>query len=146
MADPDLSPFILADKGLIADSLVELEQGRKRSHWMWFIFPQITGLVANPSATTQRFALHDVDHARALLADTTLGSHLRACTDAVLGHPQRTAEEIFGAVDSAKFHACMTLFAAIDEPQSCFEQAIDVFFQGNPDPKTMQVVTTQGQS
>ncbi len=146
MADHRLSPFILAPKDLREASLRELQAGEKRSHWMWFIFPQITGLVANPSATTQRFALHDVDHARALLADTTLGSHLRACTDAVLGHPQRTAEEIFGAVDSAKFHACMTLFAAISGPESCFQHAIDVFFEGNPDPSTVRVLAMHNQN
>ena len=84
MADPDLSPFILADKGLIANSLVELEQGRKRSHWMWFIFPQLAGRSTNPSMMSQRYAIRDLRHARALLEHPVLarappGAYRRQC-------------------------------------------------------------------
>ena len=81
MADPDLSPFILADKGLIANSLVELEQGRKQSHWMWFIFPSSPGAAANPSMMSQRYAIRDLRHARALLEHPVLGERLRARTE-----------------------------------------------------------------
>ena len=95
MADPDLSPFILADKGLIANSLVELEQGRKRSHWMWFIFPQLAGRSTNPSMMSQRYAIRDLQHARALLEHPVLGECLRTRTEAVLRHTEKTPEAIF---------------------------------------------------
>lgn len=140
MADPDLSPFILADKGLIANSLVELEQGRKRSHWMWFIFPQLAGRSTNPSMMSQRYAIRDLQHARALLEHPVLGERLRTRTEAVLRHTEKSPEAIFDFPDCLKFHSCMTLFAHITGPESCFQRALDAFYDGAPDTRTLELV------
>ena len=140
MADPDRSPFILADKGLIANSLVELKQGRKRSHWMWFIFPQLAGRSTNPSMMSQRYAVRDLRHSRALLEHPVLGERLRVSTQTVLRHTEKSPEAIFGVPDFLKFHSCMTLFAHITGPESCFQRALDAFYDGAPDTRTLELV------
>lgn len=136
MADTyDLGRFVEAQAGVHARALAELEAGEKRSHWMWFIFPQIAGLGSSPMA--QRYAIGSLDEARAYLAHPVLGGRLRVCTTAVNRVPGRSAHAIFGSPDDVKFRSSMTLFsvAAPDEP--LFAEALRRYFDGEPDPKTI---------
>src|SRR6059058_6299598 len=115
MSDPfSLQRFVDAQEGVFAEVCAELAAGRKESHWMWFVFPQLQGL--GSSATARRYALASVEEARAYLAHPVLGARLRECTRLVNGTEGRTIEEIFGYPDYLKFRSCMTLFerAAVD--------------------------------
>ncbi|ODS54989.1 MAG: calpastatin [Agrobacterium sp. SCN 61-19] len=134
----DLERFVEAQRETHAQSLRELQGGLKRSHWMWFIFPQLEGLGRSPIA--QRFALRSLDEARAYLAHPILGERLRTVTRAVLAHPDRSLLEIFGQPDDMKFRSSMTLFAAAADPEDAaiFREALDVFCGGEPDAITLQ--------
>ena len=134
MADFDLDRFVEAQDGVYAQALAELRRGRKESHWMWFVFPQIAGLGRSPTA--QYYAIASAGEARAYLGHPLLGPRLRECTEAVLAHPNRSAEEIFGAIDALKFRSSMTLFEAVDE-DGPFGAAIDAFYGGARDPATL---------
>lgn len=134
----DLERFVKAQRETHAQALRELQGGLKRSHWMWFIFPQLEGLGRSPTA--QRFALRSLHEARAYLAHPILGERLRTVTRAVLAHPDRSLLEIFGQPDDMKFRSSMTLFAAAADPEDAaiFREALDVFCGGEPDPVTVQ--------
>jgi uncharacterized protein (DUF1810 family) len=134
----DLERFVEAQRETQAQALRELQGGLKRSHWMWFIFPQLEGLGRSPIA--QRFALRSLHEARAYLAHPILGERLRTVTRAVLAHPDRSLLEIFGQPDDMKFRSSMTLFAAAADPEDAaiFREALDVFCGGEPDPVTVQ--------
>jgi uncharacterized protein (DUF1810 family) len=139
--DPyDLERFVAAqDAGGTYDRVVaELQRGRKASHWMWFVFPQIAGL--GRSATSREFAISGLDEAKAYLQHAVLGPRLLACSELVLETKGRSAEDIFGDIDAQKLHSSMTLFlrAAPDEPR--FAQVLDRYFDGRPDPATDQRV------
>jgi uncharacterized protein (DUF1810 family) len=127
--------FLVAQATVYDTAFAELEAGRKRSHWMWFIFPQIDGLGA--SEISRRFALHSLEEARAYLAHPVLGERLNACTRAMLTHADRSALQILGPPDDMKFHSSMTLFhrAAPDEP--LFADALAAFFDGTEDTATL---------
>jgi uncharacterized protein (DUF1810 family) len=114
--------------------LAELRRGRKASHWIWFIFPQIAGL--GRSAMSQHFAIASLDEARAYLAHPLLGARLRECVGLLLGIKGRSADEIFGALDAMKVRSSMTLFhrAAPEEPT--FRQVLERFYAGIADPAT----------
>jgi len=131
----DLQRFLDAQAGVIDDVLAELAAGRKRTHWMWFVFPQLASL--GRSGTARFYGLADLDEAKAYLAHPVLGERLRRCTQAVLAHGERTAHAIFGSPDDLKFRSCMTLFglAAPDEP--LFGRALAQFCGGEPDPLTL---------
>ncbi|SFL16448.1 DUF1810 domain-containing protein [Methylobacterium pseudosasicola] len=136
MAEPyNLERFVAAQEGVHERALAELRAGEKRSHWMWFIFPQIAGLGSSPMA--QRYAIGSLDEARAYLAHPVLGPRLRTCTAAVSGVTGRSAHAIFGSPDDMKFRSSMTLFAraAPEEPQ--FAEALARYFGGEPDPLTL---------
>lgn len=114
MARPfDLDRFITAQEDVIAGALAELHTGQKRSHWMWFVFPQLRGLGASP--TSIRFGIADLAEAQAYLEHPLLGRRLFACTDVVLSIEGRTLHQIFGSPDDMKFVSSMTLFAAASE-------------------------------
>ncbi|KPF60146.1 DUF1810 domain-containing protein [Rhizobium sp. AAP116] len=134
----DLERFVEAQRETHAQALRELQGGLKRSHWMWFIFPQLAGLGRSPIA--QRFALRSLHEARAYLAHPILGERLRTVTRAVLAHPDRSLLEIFGQPDDMKFRSSMTLFAAAADPDDAaiFREALDVFCGGEPDAITLQ--------
>jgi uncharacterized protein (DUF1810 family) len=134
----DLERFVKAQRETYAQALRELQGGLKRSHWMWFIFPQLEGLGRSPTA--QRFALRSLDEARAYLAHAILGERLRTVTRAVLAHQDRSLVEIFGQPDDMKFRSSMTLFAAAADPDDAaiFREALDVFCGGEPDAITLQ--------
>ena len=136
MADPpsDLGRFERAQRGTYAAAVEELRAGRKRSHWMWFVFPQIAGL--GRSATAREFAISSLDEARAYLAHPVLGPRLRECAGILAGLGGRSADEVLGPIDAMKLRSSMTLFlrAAPDEP--VFAQVLDRYFGGVADEQT----------
>ena len=138
--DPfNLARFIDAQRNTYAQALGELQAGRKRTHWMWFIFPQIAGLGHSPMA--QRYAIRGLEEARAYLQHPELGPRLKACTAAVLASDGRTAHEIFGSPDDMKFRSSMTLFGRADPTIPAFGQALAVYYQGQEDPHTLDKLT-----
>ena len=134
----DLSRFLNAQEPVYATVLAELRSGRKRTHWMWFIFPQITGL--GHSAMSRRFAIRDFSEAKAYLTHPILGARLRECVAAVLEHREKTAPQIFGTPDDFKFCSCLTLFQAIAPEEPLFRQALDSFYDGRSDPETIRIL------
>jgi uncharacterized protein (DUF1810 family) len=140
----DLDRFVTAqDGGHTYDAAIdELRRGRKTSHWMWFVFPQIAGL--GRSATSQQYAIRSLDEARAYLQHKVLGPRLRECAAAVLATPtDRSAVDIFGSIDAQKLRSSMTLFlrAAPDEP--VFAEVLDRFFAGIADQATDWQIANQ---
>jgi uncharacterized protein (DUF1810 family) len=135
--DPfDLQRFVAAqDAGGTYDrAAAELRSGRKTSHWMWFVFPQIAGLGHSP--TSRRYAITSLAEARAYLAHPVLGARLTECAAIVLGVPGRTAEQIFGEVDAQKLHSSVTLFMRAAPGEPVFGQVLDRYFGGVPDSAT----------
>lgn len=138
--DPfQLQRFVAAQQPVFRTALQELQEGRKRSHWMWFIFPQIAGLGRSPMAVT--YALAGRAEAEAYLAHPVLGPRLRDCTSAMLSQGGRSAHAILGSPDDLKFRSSMTLFAAVSEKGSLFEQALRQFHDGAPDPATLDILS-----
>jgi uncharacterized protein (DUF1810 family) len=135
MATFDLDRFVAAQAGVYADALAELKTGRKQSHWMWFVFPQLAGLGRSPTA--RFFAIGSAGEARAYLADPTLAPRLLECTKAVLAHRARSAEAIFGVVDAMKLKSSMTLFEAVAADPSPFAAVLDGFFDRGRDAATL---------
>jgi uncharacterized protein (DUF1810 family) len=141
MSDPfDLERFVAAQNaGATYDRVIEeLRNGRKASHWMWFVFPQFTGL--GRSEMARRYAIASIGEARAYVAHPVLGPRLTACTGLVAGQQGRTAREIFGEVDAQKLHSSMTLFREAAPGESLFGQVIDLYFDGREDRATMQLL------
>ncbi|CAO4155206.1 DUF1810 domain-containing protein [Methylorubrum extorquens] len=132
----DLNRFVEAQDGLYEDALAELRSGRKQSHWMWFIFPQIAGL--GSSAMARRYAIRSLAEAQAYLAHPLLGERLRTCTRAANAWEGRSAHALFGAPDDVKFRSSMTLFAQADPDDPDFARALATFFEGRPDPLTLE--------
>lgn len=131
----DLQRFIDAQSSVYGQVTTELRNGRKRSHWMWFIFPQVQGLGSSPMA--QRYAIASRSEAEAYLEHPVLGPRLLECTQLMLDHSDRSANEILGSPDDMKFRSSMTLFAAISEKGSPFERALHSFYDGEEDPLTL---------
>ena len=139
MDDPfDLQRFVDAQFGVYDDACDELRAGRKASHWMWFVFPQLRGL--GHSAMAQRYGIASLDEARAYLAHPVLGPRLRECTRLVLQVKGRTIHEIFGSPDDFKFRSCMTLFGFAAPDEDGFARALDKYFGGEPDPRTLALL------
>lgn len=130
-----LQRFVDAQAGAYAGALAELEAGRKTSHWIWFVFPQIGGLGLSP--TSQFYALGSLEEARAYLGHSLLGPRLRACVAAMLTHRGTPARTILGAPDDMKFRSCLTLFAAAAPGEPLFREGLEAFFSGEPDPLTL---------
>lgn len=135
MSSHDLQRFLDAQQPVYTDALEELRAGRKRSHWMWFIFPQIEGL--GRSETARFYALANIDAAKAYLGHPTLGPRLLDCTNTMLTHKRRTAHDILSSPDDLKFRSSMTLFMAASEKGSPFERALQQFYGGEPDQATL---------
>jgi uncharacterized protein (DUF1810 family) len=133
--DVDLERFVAAQQGVHETALAELRAGRKRSHWMWFVFPQLAGLGRSDMA--RRYAIRDGDEAAAYLAHPVLGPRLRACAAAALLHRGRAIGDILGHPDDLKFHSSMTLFAGVAPDEAVFQDCLDAFFDGRPDPATL---------
>lgn len=132
-----LQRFVGAQVAVYPHVLDELRGGRKRSHWMWFVFPQIAGL--GRSAMAERYAISSREEAAAFLAHPVLGQRLRECTEAVLAHRDRSAHDIFGSPDDLKFRSSMTLFAAAGGGEP-FTAALARFFAGAPDQATLRLL------
>ena len=130
-----LQRFVVAQMPVYEAVLNELRSGHKRGHWMWFIFPQISGL--GRSATAQKFAVSSIAEAAAYLAHPTLGSRLRECSALVAGIEGRSIDEIFDYPDDLKFHSSMTLFAQAAPQEPSFAACLRKYFGGQPDPGTM---------
>jgi uncharacterized protein (DUF1810 family) len=136
MSDPlNLARFVDAQAAVYERVRRELRAGRKESHWMWFIFPQIAGL--GQSATSIRFAIASLDEAKAYLAHPVLGPRLRECATLVLEADERTTRQIFGSIDEMKFRSSMTLFARAAPGESVFQRCLDKYFAGAPDEATL---------
>ena len=134
-----LERFVRAQDGVYDQVCAELRSGRKRTHWMWFIFPQIKGLGSSEMAV--RFAISSIEEAKAYLEHPVLGERLRECARIVVAVEGRTAEEIFGYPDDLKFRSSMTLFAKaaeISEEDLVFSQALDKYFGGKEDAGTVE--------
>jgi uncharacterized protein (DUF1810 family) len=135
MAAYDFSRFVAAQDPVIDAVLAELRQGRKTSHWMWFVFPQIAGL--GQSDMARRFALGSLEEARAYLGDDVLGTRLREAVRLVCAVKGRSAHTIFGSPDDVKFRSSMTLFAEAMPQETIFQAALDQYFDGERDPLTI---------
>ena len=133
-----LGRFASAQAGIYDRVLAELRCGQKRTHWMWFVFPQIDGLAY--SSTSQKYAIKSIQEARAYLSHPVLGARLRECAEAVLATEGRSASEIFGYPDDLKLRSSMTLFAYVSDPGSVFVRVLDKYFHGEQDARTLQIL------
>ena len=136
-----LSRFISAQEAVYGQVLDELRAGHKRSHWMWFIFPQIKGL--GFSLTARKYAISGLDEASAYLQHETLGTRLMECTGLVLQIENRSVHNIFGYPDDLKFRSSMTLFDQVAGENRLFEQALVKYFAGEADQKTLTLLATR---
>ena len=138
MAGFDLQRFVEAQARAWPAALAELKRGRKESHWMWFIFPQIAGL--GSSTTAQFYAIASLEEARAYLDDPLLGARLAEATEAMLAHRGRSAEAILGGIDAMKLRSSMTLFEAASDGDGPFGAALDAFYDGERDRATLRLI------
>jgi uncharacterized protein (DUF1810 family) len=137
--DPhDLNRFVQAQESDYEQALSEVKSGRKRSHWMWYIFPQFDGL--GFSATSKRYSIKSAAEAEAYLRHPVLGPRLKECTDAALGIEGRSAYEIFGSPDDSKLRSCATLFACVAPDGAMFDQLLVKYFQGERDRETLRLL------
>ena len=133
-----LRRFLDAQSGCYDDVLAELREGRKRTHWMWFVFPQVEGL--GSSATARHYAIRSLDEARAYLAHPVLGARLRECAARVAGIAGRTAQQIFGSPDDLKLCSSMTLFEHVAGGGTVFSRVIERFYGGERDARTLAIL------
>lgn len=137
--DPyDLGRFVQAQRGDFERALAEISAGRKRTHWMWYVFPQFDGLAF--SSTSKYYAIKSLEEARAYLAHPILGPRLLQCAEAALGVEGRSATEVFGSPDDLKLRSCATLFACVAPPGSVFERLLDKYYGGERDAKTLRLL------
>jgi uncharacterized protein (DUF1810 family) len=135
----DLERFVTAQASVFETVLAELRAGLKRSHWMWFVFPQFAGL--GRTSTARFYGISSIDEARAYLAHPLLGSRLDLCTRTVLASESSSLHAIFGSPDDLKFRSCMTLFSlAAEDPDNPFRQALDRWCGGRPDERTVALI------
>ena len=137
----DLDRFVRAQEADYEQALAEIRGGRKRTHWMWYIFPQLEGL--GSSWNSVHYSISGTAEAEAYLAHPVLGPRLVTCAEAALGHERLTATEIFGYPDDMKFRSSATLFASVSPAGSVFHRAIDTFFQGQPDDRTLRLLQSR---
>jgi uncharacterized protein (DUF1810 family) len=140
VTEADLIHFVNAQSDVYDEVTKELSEGRKQTHWMWFVFPQLAGL--GHSSMAQRYAICDLDQARRYLADPLLGSRLRHDVRLMKSHKGKSASDILGSPDDLKFRSSLTLFAEAaskDTDRALFKQALDQFYGGNADPRTMEL-------
>lgn len=135
----DLERFVSAQENSFEVALSEVTRGSKRSHWMWYIFPQLRGL--GRSSTAQYYGISGAEEARAYLAHKLLGPRLIAVCEAALAVEDRSATEIFGTPDDMKLRSCATLFAHVSDGDSVFHKILDKYYGGSPDPRTIELLT-----
>ncbi len=139
--DPhDLNRFVTAQAPVYQSVLSELRDGAKRTHWMWFIFPQIEGL--GSSATSRYYAIKSREEAQQYLAHPVLGPRLLECAEAALSIKGKSAREIFGSPDDMKLRSSMTLFAAVAGAESAFARVLNQYFSGQPDARTLELLNS----
>jgi uncharacterized protein (DUF1810 family) len=141
VTEADLIRFVNAQAEVYSQVIEELTDGCKRTHWMWFIFPQLVGL--GHSAMAQRYAIYDLDQAKRYLADPILGNRLRQDVRLMMGHKGKSALEILRSPDDPKFRSCLTLFgqaASDNSDRMLFTEALDQFYDGEPDPRTLDLL------
>ena len=138
MMSSDLSRFLKAQDYDYDNALREIRSGRKRSHWMWYIFPQVQGL--GFSSTAQYYAIRNLEEAKDYLAHPILGARLREISAALLELDGLSAHEIFGYPDDLKLRSCMTLFRLADLDDSLFQEVLDKYYDGEPDSRTVDIV------
>jgi uncharacterized protein (DUF1810 family) len=134
----ELSRFVEAQTAVYEQALAEIRSGRKRSHWMWFIFPQAAGLGSSPAS--QHFGIKSRDEAEAYLAHPVLGARLIECAGAVLALHGVSASDVFGYPDDMKLRSCATLFAQVSQPASVFQKLLDKYFESAADPRTLELI------
>lgn len=134
----NLARFVEAQALIYNTALAELKNGRKRSHWMWYIFPQFAGLGYSP--TSKQYAVQSLEEAHAYLHHSLLGSRLRECAAVVLAVEGRSARDIFDTPDDVKLQSCMTLFAQVSEPDGIFAAVLAKYFEGQSDSKTLRLL------
>ncbi|MCU0756647.1 MAG: DUF1810 domain-containing protein [Xanthomonadales bacterium] len=141
--DPyDLNRFLFAQARDYGIALAELRTGAKRSHWMWYVFPQLDGL--GYSAVAKQFSIKSLDEARAYLAHPVLGKRITDCSRAVLQVQDRTARQIFGTPDDLKLRSSMTLFAQVSDADAVFHRVLERYFDGAPDARTLDLLSAAG--
>jgi uncharacterized protein (DUF1810 family) len=133
-----LSRFLRAQEKDYERALAEISAGLKRSHWMWYIFPQIDGLAF--SSTSKLYSIKSVEEAKAYLAHPILGPRLLRCAEAALQVEGRTAEQIFGSPDDLKLKSCATLFARVSPPGSVFDRLVTMYYGGETDERTLELL------
>jgi uncharacterized protein (DUF1810 family) len=136
--DHDLNRFIEGQRSTYEHALAELRSGRKRSHWMWYVFPQLAGL--GRSATSRYYAIGSADEATAYLEHPLLGPRLIECATAILEIDGRSASEILGSPDDLKLRSCATLFARVSPPGSAFSKVLAKYFGGREDEQTVRLL------
>lgn len=142
-ADPhDLARFVVAQERVFEAALGEMRSGRKRSHWMWYVFPQFEGLGFSP--TSVRYSIRSREEAESYLRHPVLGPRLVECAETLLRVEGRTAREILGSPDDLKLRSCATLFAAVSPAGSVFERLLERFFDGVRDERTLQLLDDSG--
>ena len=140
VVDPyDLQRFVRAQEEDYEEALAEIRSGLKRSHWMWYIFPQFDGL--GLSSTSQRYSVKSVSEAKAFLAHPVLGPRLLECAEAAVRVDGRSATDIFGYPDDMKLRSCATLFASVSPTGSVFHRIIDEYFHSEPDDRTLRLIS-----
>ena len=138
-ADPfDLERFVSAQSGSYARALDEIRAGRKRSHWIWFVFPQIRGLGLSP--TSQHYGISGIDEARAYMSHPILGPRIVECAEALLALKGRTASAIMPYPDDLKLRSSMTLFERVAGPGSVFSRVLEGYYQGHRDERTLELL------
>lgn len=139
----DLERFVQAQAGDYERALMELRSGRKRSHWMWYVFPQFAGL--GYSIMSRRYAIGTLAEAEAYLRHPLLGARLEECCDALLAVQGRSARDILASPDDLKLRSCATLFACVSPAGSVFDRLLDRFFQGQRDGETLRLLAAAGE-
>ena len=134
----ELDRFVRAQEGDYERALAEVRAGRKRTHWMWYIFPQLEGL--GSSSMAKRYGIKSMEEARAYLEHPILGPRLVECMEAVLAVEGRTAHEIFGSPDDLKLRSCATLFACVAGTGSVFERVLEKYYGGERDIRTLELL------
>jgi len=135
----NIQRFLDAQSATYARALQEIKQGRKQSHWMWYIFPQLAGL--GRSETAKYFAIKDMQEANAYISDQVLGVRLIEITEALLVINNKTANQVFGGPDDLKLKSCMTLFASLDNPNAVFQKVLDKYYDGKKDNNTLALLS-----
>jgi len=137
----DLSRFVKAQTTTYDQALEEIRSGKKKSHWIWYIFPQLKGL--GMSQTSEFYGIEDLEEAKAYLSDPVLGQRLKDITTALAELPEYDPEKVLGYPDNLKVRSCMTLFHAADPDEKLFQLILDKYFDGQKDPKTMEMLNSK---